>query len=177
MTRGPDRAPAAPGSAERLRPRTSPVDTEKWKANPVSVTPTVHRGPRRTGTLLRLGAAVLVPLLLTACSGNRSEIRAVCSDIRDHIDTVQYSTERIEDDILNGVPYHVDERAEVEVHLEDVDYLADLARGDQRADALERADAVDALLWALDEGFEEDVRTAVDHISATHDRILSACGY
>ncbi|WP_017602446.1 hypothetical protein [Nocardiopsis alkaliphila] len=125
-----------------------------------------------------LAGALALTLALTACSGNRAEIEAVCADIQANIGAVDMAAASIETDVLvDGVPYQDQHADELVAHLEDVEYLESLSRGDLRADATERADAVDAVLEELDFGDEAGLADALAWTADTHDMILAACGY
>lgn len=135
--------------------------------------------PRTTSRVLALVAGALaLPLALTACSGNRAEIDAVCADIQANISAVDMAASSIETDVLvDNVPYQDQHADELFAHLEDVEYLESLSGGDLREDATERADAVDAVLEELDVGDEEGLADALAWTADTHDMILAACGY
>ena len=135
--------------------------------------------PRTTSRALALVAGALaLPLALTACSGNRAEIDAVCADIQANISAVDMAASSIETDLLvDGVPYQDEHADELVAHLDDVEYLESLASGDLREDATERADAVDAVLEEMDFGDEEGLADALAWTADTHDMILAACGY
>ncbi|MBR8740876.1 hypothetical protein DSY14_03895 [Nocardiopsis sp. MG754419] len=122
--------------------------------------------------------ALALPLALTACSGNRAEIDAACADIQSHIEAVDMAASSIEQDILvDGVPYQDQHADELAAHLDDVQRLEEAASGDVREDAIERFDAVDAVLWELDNGDEAGLTEALEWTADTHDMILGACGF
>lgn len=135
--------------------------------------------PRTNLRVLSLVAGALVlPLALSACSGDRAEIDAACADIQANISAVDMAASSIEQDILvDGVPYQDQHADELVAHLDDVERLEKAARGDQRDDATERADAVDAILAELDNGDEAGLADALDWTAETHDMILQSCGF
>lgn len=135
--------------------------------------------PRTNLRVLSLVAGALaLPLALSACSGDRAEIDAACADIQANISAVDMAASSIEQDILvDGVPYQDQHADELVAHLDDVERLEEVARGDQRDDATERADAVDAILAELDNGDEAGLADALEWTAETHDMILRACGF
>lgn len=135
--------------------------------------------PRTDLRVLSLVAGALaLPLALSACSGDRAEIDAACADIQADISAVDMAASSIEQDILvDGVPYQEQHADELVAHLDDVERLEEAARGDQRDAATERADAVDAVLEALEYEGESELADALDWTAETHDMILQACGF
>ncbi|MFB8762029.1 hypothetical protein ACFW4K_23335 [Nocardiopsis alba] len=135
--------------------------------------------PRTPARALALTAGALaLPLLLTACSGNKAEIEAACADIQSNISAVDMAASSIEQDLLvDGVPYQDQHAEELEAHLADVERLEAASRGSLQADATERADAVDAILVELDQGDEAGLADALTWTADTHDTILAACGF
>ncbi|SIO90279.1 hypothetical protein [Nocardiopsis sp. JB363] len=135
--------------------------------------------PRINARVLSLVAGALaLPLVLSACSGDRAEIDAACADIQANISAVDMAASSLEQDLLvAGVPYQDQHADELSAHLDDVERLEEAARGDLRDDATERADAVDAVLAELDNGDENGLADALDWTAETHDMILEACGF
>lgn len=134
-----------------------------------------YRSPRR---VLAIAAIVAVPLVLSGCSGNKAEIKAVCADIHAEISAVDLAAESIYTDLLvDGVPYQDQHADQLGTHLANVEYLEGLSRGDVQAGATERADAVNEVLVQLDEGDEIGLEEAINWTGDTHDLILDVCGY
>ncbi|MEU3019439.1 MULTISPECIES: hypothetical protein [unclassified Nocardiopsis] len=135
--------------------------------------------PRTPARALSLTAAALVaPLLLTACSGDRERIDAACLDIDRDMNAVDLAAQGIDQDILvDDIPYQDQHRAVLEDHLDVVLELEDAARGDLRDVAAERADAVDSVLVELDEGDYDTLADALNFEADTQSMILEACGY
>ncbi|WP_017544920.1 hypothetical protein [Nocardiopsis prasina] len=135
--------------------------------------------PRTPTRVLSLAAAaVVVPLALTACSGNQAEIDAACADIQSNISAVDLAAESIATDVLvDDVPFQDDHYSVLDAHVLDVERLEEAARGDLSRDATERADAVNAVLEELDFGDHDGLADALDWTSDTHDMILAACDY
>ncbi|WP_285734880.1 hypothetical protein [Nocardiopsis sp. ATB16-24] len=134
-----------------------------------------HRSPQRAHLIV---AALALPLVLSGCSGNKAEIEAVCAEIHAEISAVELAAESIYTDLLvDGVPYQDEHADRLETHLANVEYLEELSRGEVRADAGERADAIDEVLVQLNVGDEIGLEDAIGWTAETHDLILAACGY
>lgn len=134
--------------------------------------------PRTLTRPLSLAAAALVvPLALTACSGNRADISEACGNIEANMSAVDLAAQGIEQDILNDdVPFQDQHYTVLEEHLFDVELLEDAARGSVSRDATERAEAIDEVLFQLDEGDHAGLADALDWENDTQDLILAACG-
>jgi hypothetical protein len=130
----------------------------------------------RTRPLFLAAAALVVPLALTACSGNRGEIDAACADIETNMSSVDLAAQGIEQDILvDDIPYQDQHADELAAHLGVVERLEDAARGSVRKDATERADAVNAVLEELEFGDHDTLADALDWEAQTQELILAAC--
>lgn len=133
--------------------------------------------PRTLTRALPLAATALAAALaLTACSGNRADIDAACDSIHSQMPAVDLAAAGIDQDVLgDDIPYNEDHRAVLEDHLADVELLEQAARGSVRKDATERAEAVDAIIWELDNGDEAGLADALDWEADTQELILAAC--
>lgn len=135
--------------------------------------------PRTLTRPLSLAAAALVvPLALTACSGNRAEIDQACGNIQSEMSAVDLAAQGIEQDILfDDIPFNDEHYTVLENHLLDVEDLEQAARGSVSRDATERAEAVNEVLFQLDDGDFAGLEDALIWEADTQDLILEACGY